>query len=54
MLLMIRQGLGIIVFSLFTLEMGDVSCSTITFSYYNNVKMDTFKRSFRLQRWWAA
>ena len=45
MLLIIRQGLGIVVFSLFTLKVGDVSYFTITFSHYNNVKMDIFKRS---------
>ena len=49
MLLIIWQGPGIVVFSLFVLEVGDINCSTITFSHYNNIKMDIFKRSFYLQ-----
>ena len=33
------------VFSLFVLEVGDIGCFTITFSHYNDVKMDAFKGS---------
>ena len=49
MLLIIWQGLGIVVFSLFILEVGNISYSTITFSYYDDVKMNIFKRSSYLQ-----
>ena len=54
MLLIIQQGPGMVVFSLFILEVSDVGYSIITFSHYNNIKMDTFKRSSRLQRWWVV
>jgi hypothetical protein len=46
MLLIIWQKPGIIVFSLFVLEVGNAGYSTITFSHYNNIKMDIFKGSF--------
>ena len=49
MLLIIRQGPGIVVFSLFVPEMGNAGCFTITFSYYNDIKMDAFKGSSYLQ-----
>ena len=49
MLLIIQQRLGIIVFSLFVLEVSNIDYSTITFSYYNNVKIDIFKKSSHLQ-----
>ena len=48
MLLIIQQRLGIVVFSLLILEVGDINYSPITFSYYNDVKIDIFKRSFHL------
>ena len=48
MLLIIQQGLGTVVFSLFIPEVGNAGYFTITFSHYNNVKIDIFKRSSRL------
>ena len=49
MLLIIQQKLGIVVFSLFILEVGNTGYSTITFFYYNNIKIDIFKKSSHLQ-----
>jgi hypothetical protein len=49
MLLIIWQGPGIVIFSLFVLEVGNIGYSTITFSYYDDIKMDIFKKSSHLQ-----